>query len=62
MAIGATALFKTGALLEQLGASKALSQPIDRLASAELMVATLIIGYVTLRYCAHYFPRAKART
>ena len=54
MVIGATALYKLAAQLTQWGMDSGSSQLIQHLALAELLIATLVVGYVTLRYLLHY--------
>ncbi|MGL4901375.1 MAG: TDT family transporter [Shewanella sp.] len=56
MVIGATALFKTSSWLLQFNPFAELAMWVHYLADVELMVATLVVGYVAVRYLAHYFP------
>lgn len=56
MVIGATALFKTAAWLTQFNNMGELAIWIKYLAEFELVIATLVVVYVALRYLAHYFP------
>ena len=56
MAIGATALFKLAGQLHQWGLAASEVVWVERLAEFELIVATLVIGYVSLRYLLHYAP------
>lgn len=50
LVIGATALFKVAGLAAGLGLD---GSPLARLAQLELVVATLVVGYVALRYALH---------
>ena len=60
MVIGSTALYKLAAWMEQVGvASKYVSQ-VHWLAGFELVVATLVVSYVALRYLAFYRPISQA--
>ncbi|WP_257284923.1 TDT family transporter [Endozoicomonas sp. SESOKO1] len=57
MVIGATALFKLADILHQQGYQK-VCEVINNLAGFELLVATVIVFYVALRYLWFYFsPR-----
>ncbi|WBA80569.1 TDT family transporter [Endozoicomonas sp. GU-1] len=57
MVIGATALFKLADILHQQGYQK-VCDVINNLAGFELLVATVIVLYVALRYLWYYFsPR-----
>ena len=57
MVIGATALFKLADILNQQGYQK-VCDVINNLAGFELLVATVIVFYVALRYLWFYFsPR-----
>jgi tellurite resistance protein TehA-like permease len=56
MVIGATALFKTTVWLNQLDGQTELAMWIKYLANFELLIATLVVAYVALRYLMHYFP------
>ncbi|USE35626.1 TDT family transporter [Endozoicomonas sp. SCSIO W0465] len=57
MVIGATALFKLADILNQQGYQK-VCDVINNLAGFELLVATVIVTYVALRYLWFYFsPR-----
>lgn len=56
MVIGATALFKTSAWLGQFDQFNQLTMWINYLARFELVIATLVVVYVSLRYLIHYFP------
>ncbi|WP_217540912.1 TDT family transporter [Vibrio metschnikovii] len=56
MVIGATALFKTAHWMESLNIDPHYVQQIHALASFELIVATVVVGYVALRYLMFYFP------
>lgn len=54
MAIGATALFKTATQLEIWGVASEHVRDVLLLANIELVLATLVISYVTVRF-VHYF-------
>ncbi|MCP4954930.1 TDT family transporter [Photobacterium aquimaris] len=56
MAIGATALFKTAAWMKSYGFDSHYVAQVHGLATIELYVATIIIGYVAIRYLAFYRP------
>lgn len=55
MVIGATAQYKLAAKLTQWGMAADSVQLVRYLAQAELWIATLVVGYVALRYLLHYF-------
>ncbi|WKE64787.1 TDT family transporter [Gallaecimonas kandeliae] len=55
MVIGATALFKCSALFGHWGQGPVALQ-LRGLAGLELAVATLVVGYVALRYLLHFKP------
>ena len=59
LVIGATALFKTTDALLENGFNTQVVQIIERLANVELMIATLMVGYVSLRYIVHFSPTKK---
>lgn len=54
MVIGATAQFKLAAWMQQTGMEHQYVAQIRGLASFELIVATLVVGYVALRYATFY--------
>lgn len=56
MVIGATALFKSAHWVNQYAQMGDFSLWLHRLAIFELLIATLVVGYVALRYVMHYFP------
>ncbi|KLV01615.1 C4-dicarboxylate ABC transporter [Photobacterium aquae] len=56
MVIGATALFKTAAWMASQGYAQHYVGQVAALAQFELVVATLVVGYVALRYLAFYRP------
>lgn len=56
LVIGATALFKVGHLLEQWPQAAHYVEQINLLAHFELGAATLIVGYVALRYLMFFLP------
>lgn len=57
LVIGATALFKTSALLQQL--SPAGAAELHQVALFELGVATVIVSYVALRYLLAFAPQSR---
>ncbi|CEO38254.1 TDT family transporter [Photobacterium kishitanii] len=59
MAIGATALFKTAAWMKSYGFDAHYVAQVHGLAMIELYVATIIIGYVAIRYLAFYRPMSR---
>jgi len=56
LVIGATAMFKMQQYLLGSGASLWLSELVGIIAYGELVIATLMIAYVCLRYIAHFNP------
>ena len=56
MVIGATALFKLAHQLQLWGMSLEDIARVNQLALLELVIATLVVGYVSLRYLHHYRP------
>ena len=56
LVIGATALFKVGQLLSQWPEAVDYVAQINQLAYLELGAATLIVGYVVLRYLMFFLP------
>lgn len=58
MVIGATALFKLAHQLQLWGMSLEEITWVNQLALLELVIATLVVGYVSLRYLHHYRPSA----
>ncbi|MCG3725011.1 TDT family transporter [Vibrio cincinnatiensis] len=56
MVIGATALFKLTYWMEQVSIAPRYIEQVHVLATLELMVATLVVGYVALRYVLFYLP------
>ena len=60
MVIGATALFKTAALAETLGLDEAAIAQLRWMAEGELVIATLVVSYVALRFAQHFNPLRKA--
>ena len=57
MVIGATALFKLAQQLQVWGMGAEEIQWVQGLAQLELAVATLVVGYVSVRYLMHYAPK-----
>ncbi|AZG72285.1 TDT family transporter [Shewanella livingstonensis] len=56
MVIGATALFKMSMWMESVGIATEYVQQINALAELELLVATVVVSYVCLRYLHFYQP------
>ncbi|OXY80564.1 TDT family transporter [Oceanimonas doudoroffii] len=61
LVIGATALFKVAALAAGLGLDATTLARLEGLARLELMVATLMVAYVTLRYALHLTALGRLR-
>ena len=62
MVIGATALFKLAHQLQIWGLAPDEIAWVGQLAQLELVIATLVVGYVSLRYLHHYRPSAAPPT
>ena len=60
LVIGATALFKAAALTETLGLDAAVINQLRWMAEGELVIATLVISYVSLRFAQHFNLLRKA--
>lgn len=58
MVIGATAMYQCAALAERWGLE--LSSQLHQIGDIELLVATVVVGYVAFRYAHAYRPRFKA--
>ncbi len=56
MVIGATALYKLEAWMLSVGASSSAVKQIHWLANIELLIATIVVSYVALRYFLAYLP------
>lgn len=56
MVIGATALFKMTHWMEEVSIAPHYIEQVHVLATLELMVATLVVSYVALRYVLFYLP------
>ncbi|NAW70539.1 C4-dicarboxylate ABC transporter [Vibrio sp. V27_P1S3P104] len=56
MVIGATALFKMTHWMEKVSVAPHYIEQVHLLAVGELMIATLVVGYVALRYLMFYLP------
>lgn len=56
MVIGSTALFKLSAWMESVGIAQHYVEQVHWLAGLELVVATLVVGYVAARYFHFYQP------
>ncbi|WP_137225871.1 TDT family transporter [Shewanella sp. MEBiC00475] len=56
MVIGATALFKMTVWMEGIGVEPEYIQQIHLLAELELLIATVVVTYVCLRYVSFYQP------
>lgn len=59
MVIGATAQYKLAHQLTNWGFTEPYISQVQTLAWVELLIATLVVGYVGLRYLAHYGIKAK---
>lgn len=59
MVIGSTALFKTSHLFVQWGADSASVAQLHGLAELELIIATVIVGYVAFRYALFFIARPR---
>ena len=59
LVVGAMALFKTSHFLLQEGADMQLVNVVAQLANIELIIATLMVFYVAIRYILHFLPRNK---
>ncbi|RKR07413.1 tellurite resistance protein TehA-like permease [Kushneria sinocarnis] len=57
MVIGATAMAKTAGWLASQGVPGSLVAQVQTLADIELTVATVVVGYVALRYATYYGQR-----
>ncbi|MDC5841251.1 TDT family transporter [Vibrio europaeus] len=60
MVIGATALFKLAAWMETIGVANKYIVQVQWIAAIELVVATLVVSYVALRYLTFYKPVSNA--
>ena len=60
LVIGATALFKVAAWAETLGLDTAVINQLRWMAEGELVIATLVVSYVALRFALHFNPLRKA--
>ncbi|MBY6198864.1 TDT family transporter [Vibrio hangzhouensis] len=58
MVIGATALYKLVAWMGDHGVSEQAIQQVRTLANIELIVATVVVCYVAVRYLMAYLPKA----
>ncbi len=56
MVIGSTALFKMADWMEEIGISDQYVSQVHLLALVELVVATIVVGYVAMRYYHYYQP------
>nr|MCG6272045.1 C4-dicarboxylate ABC transporter [Vibrio vulnificus] len=56
MVIGATALFKMAHWMDSIGMAAQDVHQIHALAMVELLVATVVVSYVALRYVMYYQP------
>ena len=59
LVVGATAMFKLSQYLLDNGDSEWLAECVRSIAYAELVVASLMVGYVCLRYLLHFNPFRK---
>lgn len=55
LAIGATALYKTAHLVNGYPGGSGYAGQLQHLATLELVIATLVIAYVTIRFVHYYF-------
>ncbi|MFD1008500.1 TDT family transporter [Oceanisphaera ostreae] len=60
LVIGATALFKVVTLAETLGLDAAAINQLRWMAEGELVIATLVVSYVALRFAQNFNPLRKA--
>lgn len=60
LVIGATALFKVATLAEALGLDTATVNQLRWMAEGELVIATLVVSYVALRFAQYFNPLRKA--
>ncbi|GHA16180.1 TDT family transporter [Oceanisphaera arctica] len=60
LVISATALFKVTALAEHWGLDGPTQEQLRMLAGGELIVATLVVAYVALRFAMFFGPQRKA--
>lgn len=60
MVIGATALFKVATLAESLGLDTVAINQLRWMAEGELVIATLVVSYVALRFAQNFNPLRKA--
>ncbi|MCP4320680.1 MAG: TDT family transporter [Psychromonas sp.] len=56
LVIGATAMFKTAQYLQTNDYSMLVIELVESVAYIELIFATLMVGYVSLRYLLHFLP------
>lgn len=61
MVIGATALYKVADMFTQWGVTGHAAGQLQLLAELELLVATLLVGYVALRYLLFFNPLRRAK-
>lgn len=59
MAIGATALYKLSDLMSQYHSTFYISQQVRVMANIELLIAFMVVIYVSFRYIYHYFFNPK---
>ncbi|AYV20740.1 MULTISPECIES: TDT family transporter [Vibrio] len=62
MVIGATALYKLVAWMGAHGISESAIQQVRVLANIELIVATIVVSYVAVRYLMAYLPKPSHQT
>ncbi|MGR5361210.1 TDT family transporter [Vibrio mediterranei] len=62
MVIGATALYKLVAWMGAHGVSESAIQQVRMLANIELIVATIVVTYVAVRYLMAYLPKPSHQT
>ncbi|MBR9858526.1 MAG: TDT family transporter [Gammaproteobacteria bacterium] len=59
LVISATALYKVAALAQQWGLDESTQEQLRLLAGGELVVATLVVAYVALRFMLHFGPQRR---
>ena len=59
MVIGATALYKLSVLIGNWGFAARYAEQVHALATFELIVAALVIAYVSLHYLYNYLVRVR---
>lgn len=62
MVIGATALFKSAHWLQQFSGFEQFAHEVFRAAQFELIIATIVVSYVAIRYLMHFIPKSQPMT